>query len=267
MLAVLMAKASHFKVLRKMDNALYVGLSRQMVLRRELDIVANNIANTDTNGFKVESLVSNETPAAPAMTLQGPKPIKFVTANGVARDFSQGSLRRTDTPLDLAIDGQGFFKVSTKAGDRFTRDGHFGTDDTGRLVTSSGAAVLDEGGGEITIDPEKGQVAVASDGTISQGPVNGITAQVGKVGVYKFDNLSILEKTGDNLYQNSSNQQPTANPDAKVRQGMLEGSNVNSIVQITRMIEVSRAYEQVTQMMNSQSDLSRSSITRMGRLQ
>ncbi|MGH6911744.1 MAG: flagellar basal body protein, partial [Phenylobacterium sp.] len=79
-----------------MDNALYVGLSRQMVLRREMDIVANNIANADTSGFKVESLMTKEQPGPPAFTLQGPKPVKFVSANGVARDFGQGGLHRTD---------------------------------------------------------------------------------------------------------------------------------------------------------------------------
>src|SRR5215472_12182027 len=117
-----------------MDNALYVGLSRQMVLRRQMDIVANNIANADTNGFKVESLLTTETPGPPASTFEGPKPVKFVAANGVARDFSQGSFKRTDAPLDVAIEGKGFFKVTTKTGDRFTRDGHFRMDDQGQLV-------------------------------------------------------------------------------------------------------------------------------------
>ena len=85
-----------------MDNALYVGLSRQMVLRRELDIVANNIANADTTGFKVESLLEKTDPREPAFTLQGPRPVKFVGEDGVERDFGQGNLRRTDAPLDLA---------------------------------------------------------------------------------------------------------------------------------------------------------------------
>ena len=246
-----------------MDNAIYVGLSRQMVLRREMDIVANNIANADTNGFKVESLMTKEVPGPPAFTAEGPRPVKFVGDDGVARDFGQGGLRRTDAPLDLAVEGPGFFKLTTKAGDRYTRDGHFRTDDTGRLTTQAGDTVSDDGGGEITIDPAKpGQVSIAPDGTVSQG-----TERIGKIGVFKFDSLSALEKTGDNLYQNPSNQQATAVTDPRVRQGMLEGSNVNPILQITRMIEVSRAYEQVTQMMSSQADLTRNSIARLGRVQ
>jgi flagellar basal-body rod protein FlgF len=245
-----------------MDNALYVGLSRQMVLRREMDIVANNIANADTSGFKVESLMTKEQPGPPAFTLQGPKPVKFVAADGVARDFGQGGLRRTDAPLDLAIEGQGFFKVTTKDGDRYTRDGRFRTDDLGRLTTQAGQTVADEGGGEITLDLQKGQITIAPDGTVSQG-----SERIGKVGVYKFDTLSVLEKKGDNLLANTSNSQPAPAIDAKVRQGMLEESNVKPILEITRMIEVSRAYEQVTRMMDSQAELTRSTITRMGRLQ
>src|SRR5260221_11740257 len=125
-----------------------------------------------------------------------------------------------------------------------------------------GATVADDGGGEITIDPQKtGELSVSPDGIVSQG-----TERIGKVGVFAFANLGALEKKGSNLYQNVSNQQPTSATDAKVRQGMLEGSNVNSIVEITRMIEVSRAYEQTTQMMASESDLSRNSIARLGRV-
>jgi flagellar basal-body rod protein FlgF len=245
-----------------MDNSLYVGLSRQMVLRREMDIVANNIANADTNGFKVESLLTKEEPGPPAVTLEGPKPVKFVAAAGVARDFGQGGLRRTDAPLDMAIEGAGFFKISTKAGDRYTRDGHFRMDDQGRLVTQAGDPVADDAGGPITLDPQKGDVTVAADGTVSQGK-----ERVGKVGVYAFASLGALDKAGGNLYQNASNQQPTPSTDAKVRQNMLEGSNVNPILEITRMIEVSRSYEQTAQMMSSQQDLSRNSVARLGRVQ
>ncbi|MDB5466057.1 MAG: flgF [Phenylobacterium sp.] len=245
-----------------MDNALYVGLSRQMVLRRQMDIVANNIANSDTAGFKVESLMTKSDPQGRASTLGSTAPVQFVADAGVARDFSPGSLRRTDAPLDVAIEGPGFFKVTSPTGDRFTRDGRFRMDDAGRLVTQSGFPVADEGGGEITLDPQKGQVTIAIDGTVSQG-----TERIGKVGVFDFANLSVLEKTGDNLYQNTSNQQPQPVADPRVRQGMLEGSNVQPILEMTRMIEVSRAYEQMSKIIDATADLSKTAVERMGKAQ
>jgi flagellar basal-body rod protein FlgF len=245
-----------------MDNALYVGLSRQIVLRRELDIIANNIANLDTNGFKVEELRLKTTPAAPARTFGGPAPVKFVTADGIARNFSQGVLAKTGATLDLAIEGEGFFQVQGKGGVEFTRDGRFTTDATGRLVTQGGLPVLDEGGGEIVIDPEKGPVAIGSDGSMSQG-----AERVGKVGMFAFANQGALEKTGDNLYRNTSNLAPEPAETAVLRQGYLEGSNVKPIVEISRMVEVNRAYESTSKMIDATADLSRRAIERLGRVQ
>lgn len=245
-----------------MDNALYVGLSRQMVLRREMDIVANNIANIDTTGFKVESLMQKIDPGEPAVTLGGPRPVKFVAADGVARNFGQGTLNPTGAPLDMAIEGDAFFQVQGADGPLFTRDGRFTTDPTGRLVTQGGLAVLDASGGEIVIDSEKGQVAVGIDGSMSQG-----NEQVGKVGMYSFANAGALSKTGDNLFKNVSNLAPAPAEEARLRQGMLEGSNVKPILEITRMIEVSRAYEQTSKMMDSGADLSRRAVERLGRVQ
>jgi len=135
-------------------------------------------------------------------------------------------------------------------------------DDVGKLVTQAGQPVLDEGGGEITLDPQKGPVAIAKDGTISQGE-----ERIGKVAVVKFDTLSALDKAGNNLYRNTSNQQPQALTTAVVHQSTLENSNVNSITEITRMIEVTRAYESVGKMMDSTAELSRRSVERMGKAQ
>jgi flagellar basal-body rod protein FlgF len=245
-----------------MDNALYVGLSRQMVLRREMDIIANNIANLDTTGFKVESILQKENPSAPARTEGGPRPVKFVAADGVARDFRQGVLTATGAPLDMAIEGKGFFQIQTPDGPRFTRDGRFTTDPNGRLVTQAGQAVLDAGGSEILIDPEKGQVSIGADGTMTQG-----AEQVGKVGMFDFANAGALSKTGDNLFRNVSNLQPQPAEEARLRQGMLEGSNVKPVLEITRMVDVSRAYEQTAKMMESEADLSRRAVERLGRAQ
>jgi flagellar basal-body rod protein FlgF len=245
-----------------MDNALYVGLSRQMTLRRELDIVANNIANANTTGFKVEQLMVRTDPAKPARTAGGTNPVKFVLDDGVARDFSQGALNQTGGDLDMALEGQGFFKVSTAGGERYTRDGRFTMSPEGKLVTQNGQAVLDDSGGEITMDPLKGPVSVSRDGTLSQG-----AERVGKIGVVTPTDLAAFRKEGDNLYRNTTNDTPQPATSAVVHQGMLEASNVQSIQQITKLIEVNRAYESVAKMMNDTSDLSRTAVERMGKVQ
>ena len=129
-------------------------------------------------------------------------------------------------------------------------------------MTQAGDPVADESGGEIVIDPEKGPIAIAGDGSISQG-----RDRIGKLGVVQFANPGALEKAGDNLLRNTSNLTPTPAEKARVRQGMLEGSNVNPVLEITRMIEVSRAYESTAKLMDSEADLSRRAIERMGRIQ
>ncbi|MDP2212989.1 flagellar basal-body rod protein FlgF [Phenylobacterium sp.] len=244
-----------------MDNAIYVGLSRQMVLRRELDIIANNVANADTVGFKVESMMARTEPGAPASTMGAPRPVKFVLDGGVARDFGQGGLFSTGSDLDLGIEGEGFFEVITDEGPRYTRDGRFRLDELGRITTQGGLPVAGPGGGEIVINPEDGSVTIAKDGTVSQGD-----NIIGRVAAMRFDDLSVLEKTGDNLLRNTSNLDPIQAPDVRMHQGMLEGSNVKPILEITRLIEVTRAYESITKMMESSADLSRRAVERMGRV-
>ncbi len=244
-----------------MDNALYVGLARQMTLRRELDVIANNVANVDTVGFKVESLmVGTDTETLPAA---GPAPatVHFPLDGGVARDFAQGALKETGATLDVALEGQGFFRVSTPNGERYTRDGRFSLDGQGRLVTSSGHPVLDSSGGEITLDPSKGPPKIGSDGTISQG-----TLTAGKIGVADFASLSALSKDGDGFYSNVSNLQPTPAPSTRILQGMIESSNVDPISQITKLVEVSRAYETISKMMDQTANLSSQTIDRLGRV-
>ena len=243
-----------------MDNVEYVGLSRQTVLRRQLDVIANDVANVDTAGFKVESLIVQTDPQKLPSSGDGPGVVNFVLDAGVARNFGQGALKSTGAPFDMALEGEGFFKIQTPAGERYTRDGRFSMDANGRLVSQSGQPVQGDGG-DITVDPTKGPVKIASDGTISQG-----NSTIGKVAVVNFASLSALAKDGDGLYRNVSNIQPIASTSAKVVQGMVEASNVDPISQITKMIEVSRAYESITNMMTQTSDLSSQTINRLGKL-
>ena len=242
-----------------MDNSTYVALSRQMTLRRQMDIVANNIANVDTAGFKAEALLTAVEQRAPAKDAQVPHAARFVLDNGVARDFRQGSLKQTHNDLDVAIEGEAFFTVAGADGDRYTRDGRFRLDATGKLVTQSGASVLDEGGGEITLRRDGSAPAIAADGTISQDG-----ERVGRLGLVRFDNPAALSKTGDNLFL-ADGAAPVPAPDARVAQGMVESSNVDPVLQVVNLIEVSRAYERVTRMMDQTQDLSRRAVDRLGK--
>ena len=251
-----------------MDNALYVGLSKQMLLGRELDITANNLANANTTGFKVETLMSTADPQRAKGMSIGSAPVQFVADNGVARDFSQGPLQSTGAPLDLAIMGQGFFQVSTANGTRFTRDGRFATDAQGQLVTQSGDPVLDAGGSPITLNPQGGTPNIGGDGTITQTIPGQTSVQtVGKVGVVSFDDMSSLTKEGAGLFSNTTNAASTPVTGQVLRQGMLEGSNVQSITQVTDLIRISRAYDMISQMMNSTSSLSATAVQRLGTVQ
>jgi flagellar basal-body rod protein FlgF len=243
------------------ENAAYVGLSRQMTLRRELDVVANNIANADTNGFKVEQLMVGVEVGERARNAFVRPGVSFVLDNGVGRDFSAGSLSQTGRTLDFAIEGDGaFFKVQDGNGEAYTRDGAFTLDPTGQLTTKQGQAVLGDGG-PIILDTTLGEASVGADGTITQdGEI------VGRLSVVRFDSLGALEKGGDGLYRNASNATAIEAPEAQIRQGMLEGSNVNPILEITNLIEIQRAYESVTRMIENTNDLSRRSVERLGRV-
>ncbi|HWW12343.1 MAG TPA: flagellar basal-body rod protein FlgF [Brevundimonas sp.] len=244
-----------------MENAAYAGLSRQMTLRRELDVVANNIANADTNGFKVEQLLVGTEVGERARNAFIRPGVSFVLDNGVGRDFSAGSLSQTSRSLDFAIEGDGaFFKVQDGTGEAYTRDGAFTMDPTGRLTTKQGQAVLGESG-EIVLDTTLGEISVGADGTITQDD-----QVVGRLSVVRFESLGALEKGGDGLYRNASNAVATEAPEAQIRQGMLEGSNVNPILEITNLIEIQRAYESVTRMIENTNDLSRRSVERLGRV-
>lgn len=244
-----------------MENAGYIALSRQMTLRRELDIAANNLANVDTAGFKVEQLMiaTEEGPRARNLGVEGPG--RFVLDTGLGRDFGQGVLRQTGATFDFGIEGEGFFTVGGPEGERYTRDGRFSVDAQGRLITAGGLPVLGEGGAEILVDPTKSAPSVSADGIISQDG-----ERIGRLTAVRFEAPGVLSKDGDGLFFNSSNETPVAAEDARIRQGMVEGSNVQPIVEITNLIEISRAYERMARMIEQTNDLSRRSVERLGRV-
>ncbi len=243
-----------------MDNALLLSLSNQMVARRSMEVIANNIANMNTTGFKRESpvfeayIVKVDAEGGFGRTK---KPLSFVRDTLATHDMSNGELKTTGNQLDLAIEGDGFFTISTADGERYTRNGNFGRDDTGRLVTSSGNPVLDDGGSEIVFAPEETQVTIARDGTIST--EQGIR---GRIGVVRFENPQTLEPTGDSLWKATDT--PTLAEGNVVSQGMLEGSNVQPVAEMVRMIDVMRSYQSSTELLSAGDDLSRRAVQKLG---
>ena len=227
-----------------MDNSVYINLSRQSGLLKEMSVIANNIANVSTTGFRRQGAVFTEyiTQAGNNVNSQVPNQgnhtsISMGRLGAHFDDFSSGGLERTGGTYDLAIDGEGFFRIGTPDGDRLTRSGRFMTDRDGGLITVDGHSVLDEAGSAIQIPPDIGLVAISGDGNIS---ADG--QPIGKVGVVTAPAQN-LTRSGDNLWQlqKGGRFEPLENP--KILQGFLEGSNVNPIVEIARMIEVQRAYE------------------------
>jgi flagellar basal-body rod protein FlgF len=238
---------------RPMDNSLLVSLSQQLASFRAMDVIANNIANVSTPGFKREAAKFEEYIAhvRPAEGQTGIQSVSFVKDAGIMRDLSQGNITRTGAPFDLAINGGGYFVIQTPQGERYTRDGHFSLDNNGLIVNSNGQPV--------TVTPDDGNIQFGVDGTIS-----GRTGQLGRLRIVDFANPRLLTKEGANLYATPPGQPAIAAPNAQVAQGMLESSNVAPVIEISHMIEVMRAYEATASLSKSQEDLLRQAIERLG---
>ena len=238
-----------------METPTYIALSRQMVLRDQMDVVANNLANANTAGFKAEMMLMSEVelPADPTTELS------YVQDFATARDFSPGTLRPTGNDLDLAIQGDGFFAVQTPEGVRYTRLGRFQLDKDGTLVTSHGYPVL-ASGGSVTLDPDDGEVYVGEDGSISTDLAkNGQLLQVvGKLDVVDFADRAALKPAPDNLFDAGGQVSTTAT--GKVAQRMLEDSNVRPIVEMTNLIQVTRNYQSMQRFLDNEDERHRRAI-------
>jgi flagellar basal-body rod protein FlgF len=247
-----------------MDNSLLVSLSQQLAAYRAMDVIANNLANVSTPGFKREAAKFEEyiTHVRPAEDQKGPQTVSFVKDAGVLRDSSQGNIEATGATYDVALNGNGYFQIQTPSGMRYTRDGHFSLDADGNLVTSEGYQVQGDGGA-ITITPTDGDINIATDGSVSS-VINGASNQLGKIKVVDFADDSALVKEGANLY--STSQDPTAPTNTGMRQGALESSNVQPVIEISHMIEVMRAYEATATLSKSQQDLMSQAIDKLGQM-
>jgi flagellar basal-body rod protein FlgF len=249
-----------------MENTLLIGLSRQMTLERQMDVVANNVANVNTSGYKADRSLFQEflnSGAHEDNFLGSDRRVSYVQDRATFHDLSQGPIEETKNPLDVAIDGGGFLVVQTPAGERYTRDGGLQINNQGQLVTASGNPVLGNSGPIVLQQTDK-QVTIADDGnvTVLEG-TNRIDSVRGKLRVVSFAQAQRLVKEGSNLY--SAGTGATAQPDtaSKVRQGFVEKSNVNSVVEMSRMIEVTRTYTQISALLQQQSDLQKSSLEKL----
>lgn len=248
-----------------MENALLIGLSRQTVLERQLDVVANNIANVNTTGYKADNSLFEEYLASGAHEdnfVGSDRRVSYVQDRGTFRDFTQGAADQTKNPLDIAIDGSAFLVVQTPAGERYTRDGGLQLNNQGQLVTEEGDQVLGTAG-PIVFQPTDHDVNIAPDGTVTvQEGTNRTDALRGKLRLVSFADAQRLLKEGSNLY---SAEDGDAQPDLKstIEQGYLEKSNVNAVGEMSRMIEVTRAYTQIATMLNQESDLHKTAIEQL----
>ena len=247
-----------------MDNALLVGLSRQVALQRELDVIANNLANINTNGFKSEKIQFQQflSTSARAETFQpGDRGISFVQDRATLPDFSQGPMTQTGSPLDVGISGNGFLVVDTPAGERYTRNGSLQRNSTGELVTIDGYRVRGAQG-PIQFDQNDTDILIARDGTISAQNGNQI-ADRGKIRLVRFDNPQMLKREGLGLYSASGQTAQPTNETTTVVQGMLEKSNVSPVLEMGRMIEVTRAYTSLTNLMTRTDQLRQTAINKL----
>jgi flagellar basal-body rod protein FlgF len=243
---------------RPMDNTLLVSLSQQLAAYRSMDVIANNIANINTPAYKRESVQFAEyvQQAEPSEGETGSQPISFVQDKGSVLDLTQGALSPTGATFDLAINGPGYFTVKTAGGNRYTRDGHFTLDGNGRVVTEQGDALQGDGG-DITVTNDDGDVHIAQDGTIT-----GARGQLGQIKLADFANDSALQKEGASLY--STDQTPATVATPQIQQGSLEESNVKPVIEISHMLDVLRNYQTTANLMQTQEDLMRNAIDKLG---
>jgi flagellar basal-body rod protein FlgF len=238
-----------------MENATYTALTRQSGLMNEMRVVANNIANLSTTGFRAEGVIFAE-----HIKALGPNDSSLSMATASARNTlsAQGTLTQTGGSFDLAIEGEGFFLVETPNGERLTRAGAFTPNENGDLVTPEGYRVLDAGGAPVFVPQGAGPVGIAPDGTISAGG-----QPVGQIGLVNPVNLLGMTREDGVRFRADDGHEPVF--EGRMLQGFVEESNVDPVLEITRMIEVQRAYELGQSFLDKEDERIRSAIRALGK--
>ncbi|WP_158746025.1 flagellar hook-basal body complex protein [Acidisphaera sp. L21] len=241
-----------------MQNSTSVALSRLVAQQRAMDVTAMNLANANTPGFKTghtlfADWLDNQTGVNPP---QGGRQLAFTQDRATYRDQAEGTVSHTANPLDIAITGDGFFTVQTKAGPMLTRAGRFNLQNDGTVVDIDGNALLDTGGQPLKVSSTDTSLAVTGDGTLSS--ENG---RLGKIGIVKPADLYRMQAQGDHLFTAQTATTPVAQP--KLIGGALEESNVQPVAETTRMINELRQFQFVTQFVQGESDRQQSAIDKI----
>lgn len=249
------------KWLTQMENAQLINLSRQVVLQRKMDVIANNLANINTGGYKSDSILFEDfmMPKSRDNAPRGfDRRIHFVQDDRILHDFTAGSIIETDNPLNAAISGDGFFVIETPAGERYTRNGSFETSPAGNLVTQDGYPVLGVDG-PISFEEADQNILIARDGTISASG-----QRRGRLRIVNFENVQSLEKEASTIFK-GENAQDIETP--HIMQGSIERSNVQAVREMANMIQVTRSYTSLANIMKEANDLRERAINSLGSLQ
>lgn len=240
-----------------MENASSITLSHAVSLQRSVDVIANNIANSSTPGYRAQRVIFEEYLQDPSTELGQ---FDQVYDYGQFTVTKQGATERTGNTFDVALFGEGYFAVETEAGTQYTRAGNFQIGSDGTLMTPQGYPVLSGGESRITIPPDATNITISDRGDISSD--QGI---IGTLGVFEFANVQFLAPSGDNLYEDRGAGQTEAE-NTTVKQGFLETSNVNSVLEIGRLIQTSRDFEVTQRLLQEENERVRQSISRLGQL-
>jgi len=250
-----------------MDISTYVLLSHEQALRRRLDIAANNMANSETAGFRKERPVFREyvermeKPPTRELPIEA-KNTAFVQDYRATQDSRQGGFQVTGNPLDIMIDGPGWFAVEAPGGGTaYTRAGFIKVNDASELITSGGHRILDDGGAPIAVPvDELASLSIGADGTVST-----VTGPIGRIGVTMFDDQSLVTPRGDGLTDGVGGR-PLDAAATRIRSGGVESSNVEPIVETTELVDILRTYQTSMRMTSALNDLRKDAIGSLGRI-